>query len=71
MPRRRGFWYDQDDSEWVLLLAGSAAVQFEGEARPRLLTPGSYLNIPAHARHRVLATDCAAKTVWLAVHYRG
>ncbi len=64
------FWYDQDQSEWVLLLAGSAAVQFDGEAEPRQLRPGSYLNIPAHAKHRVLATDPHEKTVWLAIHYR-
>jgi cupin 2 domain-containing protein len=65
-----GFWYDQDDNEWVMLLAGSATVEFEGDAEPRRLRPGSYLNIPAHARHRVLATDPRQKTVWLAVHYR-
>ena len=28
---------------------------------------GSYLNIPAHARHRVAWTDPHQKTVWLAI----
>jgi cupin 2 domain-containing protein len=66
-----GFWYDQDDQEWVMVLEGSAAVQFEGEAEPVELRRGSYLNIPAHARHRVAWTDPKRLTVWLAIHYRG
>jgi cupin 2 domain-containing protein len=65
-----GFWYDQDENEWVLVLEGSAAVQFEGDAQPVELRRGSYLTIPAHARHRVVWTDPDAKTVWLAIHYR-
>lgn len=27
-----GFWYDQDRPEWVIVIAGSAAVLFEGAA---------------------------------------
>ena len=66
-----GFWYDQDDNEWVLVIDGSAAIEFEGQPEPVELPRGSYLNIPAHARHRVVLTDPAQKTVWLAIHYRG
>jgi cupin 2 domain-containing protein len=65
-----GFWYDQDEDEWVIVLEGSAAVEFEGEVEPVQLQRGSYLNIPAHARHRVAWTDPHQQTVWLAVHYR-
>lgn len=65
-----GFWYDQDEEEWVLVLEGSAAVQFEGDAEPIELQRGSYLRIPAHARHKVVWTDPDQQTVWLAVHYR-
>jgi cupin 2 domain-containing protein len=64
-----GFWYDQDDSEWVIVVEGNATVQFEGE-EPVELQRGSYLNIPAHRRHRVTWTDPQQKTVWLAVHYQ-
>ena len=32
---RPGFWYDQDDNEWVVVLEGAAAVEFEGHAEPR------------------------------------
>ena len=48
-----GEWYDQDRAEWVLLLAGSAGLTFEGETQPLGLEPGSFIHIPAHARHRV------------------
>lgn len=65
-----GFWYDQDENEWIILVEGSAAVQFEGDDGLVELGPGSYLNIPAHARHRVAWTDPNHKTVWLAIFYR-
>ena len=65
-----GFWYDQDEHEWVVVIEGRAVVQFEGEAEAIELQRGSYLNIPARARHRVVWTDPDQKTVWLAIHYR-
>jgi cupin 2 domain-containing protein len=63
-----GFWYDQDDDEWVVLLAGAAGLLIEGEAAPRNLKPGDYVHLPAHTRHRVDWTDTERATVWLAVH---
>lgn len=63
------FWYDQPFSEWVLLLAGAAALQFAGEAEPRRLKPGDAVLIPPHCRHRVEWTDETAPTIWLAVHF--
>jgi cupin 2 domain-containing protein len=65
-----GFWYDQDRAEWVMLLAGSAGLLFEGEAEPRPLKPGDYIHIGAHRRHRVAWTDPAQPTIWLAIHHR-
>jgi cupin 2 domain-containing protein len=64
------FWYDQPQAEWVIVLAGSAAIAFEGEASPRRLKRGDYLHIPAHVRHRVTTTDPTGPTVWLAVHHQ-
>jgi cupin 2 domain-containing protein len=63
------FWYDQDRAEWVVVIAGSAAVRFESETTPRTLRSGDYLHIPAHARHRVEWTDKDEPTIWIAVHY--
>lgn len=62
-----GFWYDQPQAEWVLLLQGEAKLAFEDEPEPRVLKPGDYLDIAPHRRHRVEST--AAPTLWLAVHY--
>lgn len=64
-----GKWYDQERAEWVLLLAGSAGLLFEGHDEPRRLAPGDHLLIPAGCRHRVAWTDPAVQTVWLAVHF--
>jgi cupin 2 domain-containing protein len=66
-----GFWYDQDWTEWVILLAGAARLLIEGEAAPRNLQPGDFVEIPAHVRHRVEWTVEDAPTVWLAVHLKG
>jgi cupin 2 domain-containing protein len=63
-----GFWYDQGWAEWVLVIAGKAGLQFEGEAAPRSLTAGDYLHIAPGKRHRVAWTDPDQPTVWLAIH---
>jgi cupin 2 domain-containing protein len=63
-----GFWFDQDQHEWVLLLLGAAGLQLEGE-EPVDMIAGDFLNIPAHKRHRVAWTDPTQPTVWLAIHY--
>jgi cupin 2 domain-containing protein len=65
-----GTWFDQDWSEWVVLLAGAAGLLIEGEAAARVLGPGSHVHLPAHLRHRVEWTSSAPPAVWLAVHYR-
>jgi cupin 2 domain-containing protein len=64
-----GFWYDQPWAEWVVVLAGSAGLRFEGEAEVRVLSPGDYILIPARVKHRVEWTSKDHATIWLAVHY--
>jgi cupin 2 domain-containing protein len=64
-----GFWYDQPWNEWVVLLAGSAALSFEGETEVRILQPGDYLLIPARQKHRVAWTSQSHATIWLAIHF--
>ena len=64
-----GFWYDQDEGEWVLLLRGAAQLRFEDDSEPRKLAPGDWLDIAPHRRHRIDWTDPARPTVWLAVFY--
>ncbi len=62
-------WYDQPQSEFVVLLSGEAHLQFEGEPEPRMLVVGDFLVIPAHCRHRVAWTTLDEPSVWLAIHY--
>lgn len=63
-----GFWYDQPENEWVLVLQGAARLAFEDRVVEML--PGDYLNIPANRKHRVAWTSPTEPTVWLAVFYR-
>ncbi len=64
------FWYDQNRAEWVMVVAGSAGLLFEGETSPRMMRAGDFVHIPAHTKHRVAWTDALQPTIWLAVHYR-
>ena len=64
-----GFWYDQDEAEFVAVLAGAARLGFaDGEVMA--LGPGDWADIAPHRRHRVEWTDPGAPTIWLAVFYR-
>jgi cupin 2 domain-containing protein len=65
-----GFWYDQDEDEWVVVLRGRAKLRFEGENEVVEMGPGAYVLIAAHRRHRVEWTDPGEVTVWLAVFFR-
>jgi cupin 2 domain-containing protein len=64
-----GFWYEQPQREWVLLVSGRAGLEIEGEARTVELSPGDWLDIPAWRRHRVLWTATGEPTLWLALHW--
>lgn len=59
-----GAWYEQDNDEWVVLLEGSAVVEYE--TRVQELKAGDTLFIPRGLRHRVKETSSDA--LWLAVH---
>jgi len=61
-------WYDQSQSEWVIVLQGEAIITVENDQDYHLFS-GSYLNIPAHTRHKVKWTKPKIETLWLAVHY--
>lgn len=64
-----GFWYDQPEGEWVVVLQGEAKLRFADEADARHLKTGEFIDIAPHRRHRVEWTDPDRPTVWLAVHY--
>ena len=63
-----GFWYDQDEHEWVIVLKGAATLRFEDCSQD--MKPGDFVNIPAHTKHRVEWTTPDEPTIWLAVFYK-
>ncbi|MDR3264997.1 MAG: cupin domain-containing protein [Synergistaceae bacterium] len=60
-----GFWYDQEEDEWVVLLEGFAVLEYEDGGRAELRR-GDWLLIPARCRHRVACTSPDPPCVWLA-----
>ena len=64
-----GFWYDQEKSEFILIVQGRASLKIENVPDIVVLKTGDYLSIGAHVKHRVEWTDPACETIWLAVHY--
>ena len=61
------FWYEQEKSEFILLLEGFAILEFEN--REVELKKGDCLNIEAFEKHRVKFTSLDEPTVWFAVFY--
>ncbi|MEM8549520.1 MAG: cupin domain-containing protein [Verrucomicrobiota bacterium] len=63
------FWYDQEEAEWILLLAGEGCLEFASPAEKVTLVAGDSLLIPARRRHRVAWTSPDQPTVWLACFF--
>ena len=59
--------YNQDHDEWVVLLAGSADLEVDGDAVT--LQAGDWLMLPAGTPHRLIRTTPGAS--WLAVRDPG
>lgn len=62
-----GFWYDQPQHEWVIVLKGAARLQFEDGMVE--MDAGDFLNIPAFKKHRVDWTTPDEPTIWLGMRY--
>lgn len=62
-----GFWYDQPEHEWVVVLRGAAKLDFAD--RTVELRAGDHILIPAHQKHRVAWTTPDEATIWLAVFF--
>ncbi len=61
------FWYEQEKSEYILLLSGYAILEFEDFEIE--LNKGDCLNIEASKKHRVKFTSLDEPTIWFAVFY--
>lgn len=64
----KDFWYNQRQAEWVMVLDGSAEIEF-ADGNISVLSAGDSLLIPAHVRHRVKSTAADKPTIWLAVFF--
>ena len=64
-----GFWYDQQEHEFVAVLQGAARLRFEAPDEIVELKPGDHLTIRARRRHRVEWTTPDGPTIWLAVFF--
>ncbi len=60
-------WYDQSETEFVVLLEGNAIIEYADGRQPIRLTKGDMLLIPPHERHRVSYTSVEPPCVWLCV----
>lgn len=64
-----GFWYDQENEEFVLVVKGRAGLKIENQPDILILNAGDYTRIGAHVKHRVEWTDPDGDTLWLAIHF--
>lgn len=63
-----GFWYDQAENEWVMLVQGEAKVAFD-DGTAVSMNAGDYIFIPARRRHRVEFTNTEPPCVWVCVFF--
>lgn len=65
-----GFWYDQDEDEFVFLVQGEAELQLQQPDQRIRLSQGDFLVIHAHQQHRVAWTSSDPECIWLTVFFR-
>lgn len=61
-------WYDQAETEFVVLIEGSAVIEFEND-RCTALSKGNTLLLKPHERHRVSYTSSEPPCIWLCIFY--
>ena len=61
-------WYDQRETEFVVLLQGHATIDYENGERIAM-AKGDTLLIEPHQRHRVSFTSKEPPCIWLCVFY--
>ena len=61
-------WYDQYETEFVVLLEGNAILEYEN-GKSVFLSKGDTVLIKPHERHRVNYTSSDPPCVWLCAFY--
>ena len=64
----KDFMYDQEETEWVMVVSGSARLSFE-DGRELVMSAGDHVTIMPHEKHRVDYTSTEEDTIWLAVFW--
>jgi cupin 2 domain-containing protein len=64
-----GFWYDQDEHEWVILLQGFATIEFPDGYRIEMKA-GDHVLLSANKKHRVAYTSTEPVCIWLAIFWK-
>ena len=59
-------WCEHATGQWLILLRGSAAIDFYGDIGMRQMFMGDYVFVPPLQKHRITATS-KMPTVWLDV----
>ena len=62
-------WFDQADNELVMLLQGSAKIEYE-TGLVRDVSAGDYFVITAHEKHKVSYTSEQPPCIWLCIFYK-
>lgn len=62
-------WFDQETHEWVMVLQGSATLEYQDSIEGVDLSVGDHLHLQPHRLHRVVRTDPDPGTLWLALHW--
>ncbi len=62
-------WYNQPVNEWVVLLQGTAEIEFE-DGKLERFSAGEYLFLPSGTKHRVAFTSHKPPCIWLAVYFQ-
>lgn len=61
-------WYDQTETEFVVLLEGSAEIEYENN-KIITLSKGDTILIKPHERHRVSYTSAKPPCIWLCIFF--
>lgn len=62
-------WYDQDEFEYVILIQGSAVIEYE-QNEDLKLNAGDNILINPHEKHRVKQTSVDPPCIWICMFWR-
>ena len=65
-----GFWYEQTEDEWVMVIQGTGEIMWADGLRC-VLNKGESVLIPRYCRHRVSMTSAETECIWLCLFFDG